>query len=65
MLAAVGESITWIAVRQSVFMTGNDGASPSMEEKHADLSPGDLQRLSNLTLYTDGHVECSSAEAEY
>lgn len=27
--------------------------------------PGDLQQLSNLTLYTDGHVECSSAEPEY
>lgn len=62
MLVALGESITLIAVWQSVFMTGNHGALPSMAEKHIDPSPGDLRWLSNLALCTDGHVECSSAE---
>lgn len=59
---ALGESITLIAIWQSVFMTGDHGALPSMEEKHIDLSPSDLRWLSNLALRTDGHVECSSAE---
>lgn len=63
MLVAPGKSITLIAVWQSVFMTGDRGALPSMEEKHIDLSPGDLRRLSNLALRTDGHVECFSTES--
>lgn len=31
--------------------------------KHIDLSPCDLQQLSNLTLHTDGHVECFPTES--
>lgn len=63
MLVAPGKSITLIAVWQSVFMTGDRGALPSMEEKHIDLSPRDLRRLSNLALCTDGHVECFTTES--